>query len=374
MSDNDILTGQGARTLVNRMGEAVSNFLASLTADQTRAAQFDFADQEKRTKWYYVPIVRDGLALNEMEPHQQKLALQVVATGLSRTAFVAASTIMGLENTLDFLEGWKFGPPIRDSRLYYLAIFGSPDPDAAWGWRFGGHHISLNYTIVKGQIVAPTPTFFGSNPAEASLGQIGVLRPLGGTEDFGRDLMHALSDTQQATALLAPAAPDDIVTANRVKISEGNLPLYGREMMGETMNQKNQDELAEFRKKLGVTQEHLEALRYSTVPKGVSAQSMNVSQQEMLTSLIKEYIYRMPDELAEIEMAKLHNHGLENIHFAWAGSVERHQPHYYRLQGPRFFVEYDNTQNDANHIHSVWRDPDDDFGAQLLEQHYHHDH
>ena len=362
------------QNLVARMGEAAANFIASLVPDQQRKAVLDFANQERRTTWYYTPGLRDGLPLSEMERHQQRLAHQLVATGLSRSGYVTAATIMGLETILDRLEEWHYPGRGRDSALYYLVIFGRPDSKAPWGWRFEGHHISLNYTIVDGRIVAPTPTFFGSNPAEAPLGGVNILRPLAGVEDLARELLHELSEAQQATAIITPAAPPDIVMSNRPRVVERALPLPTQQMMGQTMTEADWEAIKQRQQELGLTPEYLETLRYSATAKGLAAATMTAAQQEILTALIGEYIHRMPDEIAEVELAELQAQGTAGIHFAWAGGLNRRQPHYYRLQGSRFLVEYDNTQNDTNHVHSVWRDPEDDFGAQLLAQHYAREH
>lgn len=351
-----------ARTVVARMGEAVTNFLASLTADQRRKAVMAFDDQRERTNWHYTPIPRAGLPLTEMTREQQRLAFQVAATGLSRAGFVTASTIMGLETALDAKEAWRRAFPGRDPLLYYVSIFGEPHADHPWGWRFEGHHISLNYTIAKGQIIAPTPTFFGANPAEAPLGGIATLRPLIGIEDLARELLHSLDEGQRSAAVLAPVAPMDIVMSNRPYVVENALDL------------DDPAEIEAWMRKTGITPAQVDALRYTSTPKGLAATAMNRGQREILQTLIREYIDRMPDELADIEWQALQQRGLNEIHFAWAGGAQRHQPHYYRLQGVRFLVEYDNTQNDANHIHSVWRDPVDDFGADLLAHHYQHDH
>ena len=209
---------EDSRVVVQRMGEAVENFLAALTADQRRKAVIAFNDETERTAWYYTPIYRAGLPLTEMTRPQQRLAMKVVATGLSRAGYNTASTIMGLETTLDAREGWSRDD--RDPVRYYLSIFGEPDAEKPWGWRFEGHHISLNYTLVKGQIVAPTPTFFGANPAESALGGVATLRPLSGIEDLARDLLHTLDEGQRAAAILAPAAPADIVMRNRPYVVE----------------------------------------------------------------------------------------------------------------------------------------------------------
>lgn len=363
-------TGIAARQLVQRMGEAAENFLAALSTDQRATAQLDFANQEERTTWYYTPTPRQGLPFTQMDRKQQRLAQKLIMTGLSRGGYNVATTIMGLETLLDGKEGFTAEIWWRDSRLYHVTIFGTPDDKAPWGWRFEGHHISLNYTIVGGQIVAPTPTFFGSNPAESPLIGNTSIRPLAGIEDLARDLMHALSVEQQRNALLTPVAPPDIVTLNRPVVVDGVLPAQTPgidDTVAVASNFRTMENLARER---GVTLADLESVRYSSTPKGVAAGAMNAGQQEILLALIGDYIHRMPEELAEIEMNKLKHNGIAGIHFAWAGGIERRQPHYYRLQAPRFLVEYDNTQNDANHIHSVWRDPANDFGADILAHHY----
>ena len=341
---------QRLQTLANRMGEAAAAFLAALTSDQRRQAVLDFGDDEARTFWHYTPIPRKGLPLSEMDFSQQRLALQLAATGLSRPGYVAASTIMGLETTLDMIEDWQRPLPGRDSRLYYLSLYGEPDSKAPWSWRFEGHHLSLNYTLVNGRIASPTPTFFGANPAEASFGSVGVLRPLGGSEDLARELLHALSDEQQQQVILATTAPADILTTNAASLVAH---AFTPQNMAPALSQ---------------------ALSYSNRPKGLAGQQMKAEQQEILSALLQHYISRMPDEIADLESQKLQAASLANIHFMWAGGIERGQPHYYRLQGPDLLVEYDNTQNNANHIHSVWRDPADDFGASVLAQHYANSH
>jgi hypothetical protein len=364
------LTGASARELVQRMGEAADNFLASLAADQRAKAQIDFADHEERTRWHYTPIARRGLPFNEMERQQQRLAQKLVMTGLSRAGWVTAATIMGLETLLDGLEGWRTAVWWRDVQLYHVSIFGEPDAAQPWGWRFEGHHISLNYTIAGGQIIAPTPTFFGANPAEAPLMGAQTLRPLASIEDLARDLMHTLSDEQRARALLTPVAPPDLVMLNRPYVVENALPWPTPGIEDPEAVAAQFPSMERFCRERGVTLEDIEKVRYSANPRGVAAADMKPAQRQILQALIEDYIRRMPDELAEIELGKLQERGVDGVHFAWAGGIERRQPHYYRLQDPRFLVEYDNTQNNANHIHSVWRDPEDDFGAALLAHHY----
>ncbi len=356
-----MIAENGAQLVVQRMGEAAANFLASLTSDQKAKAIFDFSQDDTRTFWHYTPIPREGLTLAEMDRAQQQLAQKLVATGLSRAGFVTACAIMGLETLLDGVEGWTRPLPGRDSRLYYLQIFGTPSSREPWGWSFEGHHISLNYTIVEGRIVAPTPTFFGANPAEAPLGATATLRPLPAIEDLARELVHTLDEKQKAAALIASVAPPDIVLTNHPYVIDG--ALLADEM---TLNQ--------WRAAAGIRDDEVAALRASPTPKGVSSASLSDGQQEILMALIGDYIRRMPDELAEIEMMKVEQNGSANVHFAWAGGLERGQPHYYRIQSNLFLAEYDNTQDNANHIHSVWRDPHNDFGADILARHYAHSH
>jgi len=362
--------GVAARELVQRMGEAANNFLAGLATDQRAKAQLDFADEAARSTWYYTPVLRQGLPFTEMDRTQQRLAQRLIRTGLSKEGWVTASTIMGLETTLDGLEGWTTQLWWRDVNLYYVSIFGQPDAKQPWGWRFEGHHVSLNYTIVDGQIISPTPSFFGANPAESPLLGGQSLRPLAGIEDLARELMHNLSAEQQAIALLTPVAPPDMVTLNRPYVIEDSIPSPMSNVNDPAAVASQFASMNRFSTERGVTHDDLHTVRYTASPRGLAAAAMTPAQQEILVALISDYIHRMPEELAEIEMKKLLQPGIEQIHLAWAGGLERHQPHYYRLQAPRLLVEYDNTQNNANHIHSVWRDPLNDFGADILAQHY----
>jgi hypothetical protein len=379
-------TGIDARSLVEKMGEAATRFLAALSPNQRAKALLDFDDSAERSRWFYTPIRRMGLPLAEMDRPQQRLAHQLLASGVSRSAYFTAATIMGLENTLDAVEGWNFqttrgvtperiaGNYGRDPQMFYVSIFGEPRDQGFWGWRFEGHHISINYAIADGRIIAPTPTFFGTNPAESPLGTVSSLRPLAGVEDLARQLLHELSADQRSGTVIAPVAPPDIVTANRPRIIEDALPLPTPLLFGWEMTSDEQASVEKQWRELGFTDEQQQAIRYTSTPKGIPATAMNASQRQVLDALIQEYIARMPDEIAEIERAMYGGEGLSQVHFAWAGGFERRQPHYYRLQGPRFLVEYDNTQNNANHIHTVWRDPLNDFGADLLARHYQESH
>jgi hypothetical protein len=382
MSDghHDHLNHGVGGAVVERMTEAASTWLGSLSSDQHRKALLDFSDLEQRTLWHYIPIERAGLPLLEMDPIQQRLALRFVATGLSQAGFNTASTIMGIENVLDASEEWRRSYPGRgsasrgrDPNLYYAVVFGEPG-SKTWGWRFEGHHISLNFTIVDGLVVAPTPIFFGSNPAEAPLLGSETIRPLASTEDLGRELLHALDQNQRAKVILAPVAPRDIVQANNARVEDDATPRAAGNVFGDqSVDETARGRLAEnvqWDPKLGTAEEFVAAVRHSPRPKGLAATAMTVSQREILRALLRQYTDRLPDPLASYHAAKFAGSALEGIHFAWAGGSERRQPHYYRLQGPRLLVEYDCTQDNANHIHSVWRDPVGDFGTDVLDQHY----
>ena len=349
---SDLLTNQSIRQLVQRMGEAANNFLAALAPDQREKAFLSFDDTQTRTFWDYPPVPRKGLTLADMDFSQRRLAHQLVATGLSRSGYVTAATIIGLETTLDAIEGWKPDGFKRDPEIFYISLFGTPSDVEPWGWKFEGHHISLNYTIVKGHIVSPTPTFFGSNPAEAALNGVASLRPLGQVEDLGRELIRSFDEEQRHRAIISAVPPGDIVTVNQPFVKE----------------------TTERPDRLDRTEVSFDAVRYTDVPKGLISSAMNQSQQDLLKTLIHEYIHRMPEAIADIELERLTKLGLDHIHLAWAGGLERRQPHYYRLQGTQFLIEYDNVQNDANHVHTVWRNPDNDFGADLIARHYHSAH
>lgn len=308
------------------MSDAANKFLASLNVEQKAKAHFDF-DSEKRTEWFFVPRnERKGLPLKEMNEQQRKLAMDFLRTGLSAAGYQKATTIISLENVLRELEGPKRTWP-RDPELYHVGIYGTPGARDRWGWSFEGHHMSLNFTVVKGELIANAPAFMGSNPAEVRQGERKGLRVLAGEEDKGRALVQSLDDKQKAVAIFDAKAPADILTVNKLKVD----PLK---------------------------------------PEGLSFGQLNKQQKELFNQLLEVYLDRMLDDVAAERRAKLKAGGMEKIYFAWAGGVNRGDLHYYRVQGPTFLIEYDNTQNDGNHIHSVWRDFNGDFGADLLREHY----
>lgn len=319
-----IIDGAARSRSAEAMADGAKNFLAALTPEQRAKAIFKFEDAQ-RLDWHFIPRPRRGVPLKELDSKQQKLAHDFLKTGLSQRGYVKATTIMELDIVLRELE--KGSGPTRDPELYYFTVFGTPSAKGPWGWRVEGHHISLNFTVVKGAMVATSPSFLGANPAEVRQGPRQGLRVLSAEEDLARDLLHSLDEKQRAQAIFEQVAPRDIIT----------------------MNSKKADPLA---------------------PVGIPASEFNPQQIELLRKLLDEYLSRMPEDLAAERWKKLWGADFKKICFAWAGGSERNQPHYYRLQGPTFLVEYDDTQNNANHIHTVWRDFYGDFGRNLLLEHY----
>ncbi|PYV93036.1 MAG: hypothetical protein DMG05_02785 [Acidobacteria bacterium] len=313
------------------MATAARGFLAALNPEQKVKASLKFEDDE-RMRWHFIPDSmwpRKGIPFKELDGAQRKLAHSFLSTGLSRRGYLKATTIMSLEAILKELEQGK--GPVRDSDLYFFSIFGEPLETQTWGWRVEGHHLSLNFTVVKGELIATAPTFFGSNPAEVKAGPRQGLRVLAKEEDLARELLHSLDESHRSLAIIMKAAPDDIITKNSRRVEPSS-------------------------------------------PAGLPASQMTQKQKDQLMTLLEEYAHNMPEELAAGELEKLHQAGVDKIHFAWAGGLNRGERHYYRIQGPTFLVEYDNTQNNANHIHTVWRSFDGDFGVDLLRLHYEQDH
>ena len=308
------------------MSSAASKWLASLSPEQRDRAVFPF-DSEERMRWHYVPnetFPRKGLTIKDMTEAQRALAHELLKTGLSARGYLTATSIMELEKVLRAIEGGV--RMARDHEAYLFSVFGTPGDKQAWGWRFEGHHLSVRFDVVGAKMTASSPAFFGANPAEVRDGPQKGTRVLGAEEDAGRALLDSLDATERAAAILPIEAPGDILTTTKVTVD----PLS---------------------------------------PIGLKASAMTKPQRELLMSLIDVYAGLMAADVAAERMDRLKKAGLDNIAFAWAGETEKGKKHYYRLQGPTFLVEYDNTQNDGNHIHSVWRDFNGDFGRDLLREH-----
>lgn len=306
------------------MARAANNFLAALNSDQQKKATFEFKSEE-RYNWHFVPRERKGLPLKEMAPEQRALAHALLGSGLGQRGYVETVTIISLEQILKEVEQGR--GPARDTELYFFSIFGKPGPKETWGWRVEGHHVALNFTMVNGRAAAGQPAFLGSNPGEVRQGPRKGLRALGAEEDLGRKLAQSLDEEQKKQAVLPGEAPKDIITGN------------SRKAMLDS-------------------------------PAGMPIKQMTETQRQVFLALLDVYARRLRSELAEQDLRKIMDADVEKVRFAWAGSMEPGQPHYYRLHGPTFLVEYDNTQNNANHIHTVWRDLTNDFGDDSLRRHY----
>jgi hypothetical protein len=336
------------------------------------------ADAERR-RWFYTPTDHGGLTLGAQRPAQQRLALRLVAAGLSNAGYVTVATIIGLDNVLDQVEGWSVDwgrERGRDPGLYYLRVFGEPGGAGAWGWRFGGHHVSLNNLIADGEVRSVTPCFLGADPAVSPLLGPAPLRPLGGAEDLARELVRSLDPGQAAGAILLDRAPNDISGGNRSGLADGDRMMYLRELWRRPFAEPELAERiaamdAEGERASGYGDQDYQRLCLSSEPKGLAARYLDAGQREILRALLGAYLGRVPDGLSpQVQYAD--DAALDGVHFAWAGptgAMGPGQPLYYRLQGPRLLIEYDNVQRQANHAHSVWRDPESDFGYDVLGAH-----
>jgi hypothetical protein len=306
------------------MVQAAQHFLDSLSPEQKERAQYKFQDEE-RFDWHFIPKTRKGLAIREMMPHQRDMATALLAAGLSQTGLIKAENIMSLDQVLLLME--QGTGPWRDPQNYYITIFGDPKQEGTWGYRFEGHHISQNYTIVNGRVV-DAPSFFGANPAEVRQGPRKGLRTLAAEDDYGYEMVNSLDAQQKQTAIVDKTAYKDIIT-----MASRQAALNGQ-------------------------------------PNGLSAAKMNGDQYDKLLSLVEVYADNVPPQMAEARTQMARNTPKADMYFAWSGSTQRGDLHYYRVQSPAFLIEFDDTQNGGNHIHSVWRDYKDDWGMDLLKAHY----
>lgn len=369
--------------IAERMGAAATAWVEALSADQRAAGWWaspgDGVAEAERVRWFYTPTDHGGLPLGAQRPAQQRLAMRLLSTGLSTAGYVTVTTIMGWENVLDLVEdfGQSFGQSwgrerARDPGLYYLRVFGDPSLDRTWAWRFGGHHISLNYLLIDGEVRAVTPCFLGVDPAGAPALGGATIRPLAAVEDLAQQLVGSLDGDQRQRALLLDRAPTDIVGGNRTRIAAGDrmlrLPDVWRGHFADPELAARLTTVSEAAEAAaGLTDDDHAHLAMTDVPRGLTGAEMTTSQRELLGSLVSTYTDRVPSTLAP-------DLPLDEIHLAWAGSIVPREPHYYRLQGPRFLAEWDITQRGANHGHSVWRDPTNDFGLDVLAAHRRSDH
>jgi len=305
------------------MVTAARAFLDSLTPELKQKAQFALGAEE-RMNWFYTPVPRKGLPLKDMNERQRAAAMNLLRAGLSEQGYSRAETIRALEDVLVEMGG---NPRQRDRELYYFTVFGEPGPKSTWGWRYEGHHISQNWTVINGAAMATTPQFFGAHPAEVRQGARKGTRAITAEEDLAFELVQSLDAAQQKAAIVDATAPNEILTTNS---REANI------------------------------QED----------RGLAYAQMNAAQKALLVRLIEANAEAQPQAVARERLARLRAAGLDRVKFAWMGARDKGQGHYYRVQGPTFLIEFDNTQNDANHIHLVWRDFKGDWGRDLLAEHY----
>ncbi|GIH20943.1 hypothetical protein Raf01_91150 [Rugosimonospora africana] len=302
------------------MRAAASALLAGLDEPRAALGHLPFEDDQSRRWIEYRPEPRPGASLSDLGPAQRKAAHRLLATGLSPYAYAQAMTIIGLEETLDRRENWVNE---RHSNDYWVVVFGEPDGDQPWAWRFEGHHLSVTMTV-RGEEVSPAPVFLGANPARVSYAGRDVVRPLAPEEDLARDLLDAMGDGGRAQAVVADEAPVDIHSSVRPRV------------------------------------------RVPIEPRGIAAVRLDASARTLLDQLVGLYLGRLPDEVAAREVARVNR---DELHFAWEGPLRPGQRHYYRIQGPDLLLEYDNTSEDGNHAHTVLRRPLSDFGEDVLGNH-----
>jgi hypothetical protein len=320
----DAATTRGGDTSTTPV--AARKFLSTLDAGQRDDATFPFDDPE-RTRWAYVPQARAGIPLQSMNAEQRTAAFAMLGTGLSARGTRLAHGIIELEGILGELEGVVSRVVLRrDPERYYFSLFFGPGAAPPWGWRFEGHHLSVNVTDLgpQGQVVAPL--FMGANPARVPRGPRAGMRLLAAEQDLAFELLQMLDAQQRTRATVAAQTAGDIVSG---------------------------------------TDPAARPMAFAGLP----AAEMTTAQQQLLRRLLDVYAGRMSDSSASRQWQRIDDAGFGRLHFAWTGAHRPGEPHYYRIHGPTVLVEYDNSQGGANHIHTVWRDLENDFGGDLLRRH-----
>ncbi|MES2794201.1 MAG: DUF3500 domain-containing protein [Planctomycetota bacterium] len=308
------------------MTEAATAFLNSLTPQQALQVKFGYDDAE-RLNWHFIPRVRKGLPIRDLEGEPLRRAQALLQSGLSPTGYAQTMDIMGLEEILYLLEPGERAErrERRDPRKYYFSVFGTPELTGTWGWRIEGHHISLNFSVKDGQVVSSTPEFFGANPGSIEAGPGRSIRVLAPEEDLARQILKSASPEQLKVLWVDKKAPDDL---------RGG----------------------------GVAQPE------NTPAVGLKAADMTADQKTLLAQVMSEYLKNMPSDVEQKRRDEVNAAGVDNLYFAWWGDQERNERHYYRIQGPTFIIEYNNTQNQANHVHSMWRQLAGDFNIPVAKK------
>lgn len=311
---------------------AAQQLLATLDVEQRIAIRAPL-DAPARREWNFVPQQYPGLALAAMDTQQRDAVQRLLASVLGSQGMGKVNGILHLEQVLHDLEAAAGADASRrNPQHYWVQLFGEPSEQGAWAWRIQGHHLSLHVAVVDGLPAGVTPLFLGANPHRVPSGPWAGMRVLAAEEDLARELVRQLDESQLARATLQAEAPADVVLG----------PGRAADFLG--------------------------------APRGLRASELREPQRNALWNLVTEHVLNLRREFAAAELARIQAAGFESIHFGWAGSTEPGRAHYYRIHGAHFVVEYDNTQNGANHVHVVWRDLERDFGGDLLERHLrHHD-
>ena len=308
------------------LAKKANTFLNTLSAELRTQAQFTFGDAE-RFNWNFVPIARKGPSFRDFDEEQKNAAISLLRASLSDQGYQKVQGIIELETVLKALEKRTPADNYRDPLNYHISIFGEPSSSKEWGWRFEGHHISLNFSSLQGVLVSSTPSFLGSNPGIVNSGDKKGTEILKKEMELGFLLLNSLDEEQLKKTRFAETAPPEIITGNSRKAS-------------------------------------------LLKPLGIEFRELNAGQKKIFVQLLDVYIKNYASKFSEKLLANIKKTGLDDLHFAWAGSLKPGSGHYYRIQGKALLIEYDNTQNNANHVHTVVRDLSNDFGEDVLKGHY----
>lgn len=308
------------------LAKKANAFLNTLSAELRTQAQFTFGDAE-RFNWNFVPIARKGPSFRDFDEKQKNAAISLLRASLSDQGYQKVRGIIELETVLKAIENRAPTDNFRDPLNYHLSIFGEPSSTKEWGWRFEGHHISLNFSSLQGVLVSSTPSFFGSNPGIVTSGEKKGTEVLKKEMELGFLLLNSLDEGQLMKTRFAEMAPAEIITGNSRKAS-------------------------------------------LLSPSGIEFKQLNSAQKKIFLQLLDVYIKNYAAKFSEKLLANIKKSGLDDLHFAWAGSLKPGSAHYYRIQGKFLLIEYDNTQNNSNHVHTVVRDLTNDFGEDVLKGHY----
>lgn len=334
-------SGQGAAdsNSAARMTSAAEAFLGSLTSAQRQQTVFPKDDPERRN-WSNLPHTlypRKGISMGELSAEQRIKAHHLIQSGLSSQGYLKTSGIMQLDEVLLHLSGQdKAKKPMFGLKYYWISFLGEPSATQPWGWQLDGHHLALNFSVV-GSGVAVTPTFMGSDPHEVRDGLHAGWRVLGAEDDQGLALMRALRPDQQKKALIRTEAPADVLAG------------AGKDQVRPPVE-------------------------------GIPFGELDDAQKMRLMRLVEEYVRNYAADLAVGQLDRINRAGWDKVTFAWAGPVGPSAPYYYRIQGPAVLIEFDNNhppgrrEGPINHIHSVYRDPQNDYGEDLLRRHLEESH